>query len=60
MKALAQLVGDLVDLVSLVDFDGLAGGIEDDLAVLASSGVGANLREKLGAEAFVEVIGKLA
>ena len=48
VEAFAELVGDLVDLVVLVDFDGLLGGVEDDAAVLAAGGVGANLFEQLG------------
>jgi hypothetical protein len=57
VEAFAELVGDLVDFVAFVDFDGLMGGVEDDLAVLAASGVGADLVEQFGAELFVEVVG---
>jgi hypothetical protein len=57
VKAFAQLVGDLVDLVTLIDFNGLVGGVEDDFAVLASRGVRANFVDKRGAEVIVEVVG---
>jgi hypothetical protein len=57
VESLAQFVGDLVDLFALVDFDSLVSGVEHDLAVLASGGMGANLFEQFGAELFVEVVG---
>jgi hypothetical protein len=57
VETLAQLLGNLVDLIVLVDFDGLVGGVEDDAAVLAAGGVGADLFEQAGAELFVEVVG---
>ena len=57
VETLAQLFGDRVDLVVLVDFDGLVGGVEDDAAVLAAGGVGADFFEQFGAELFVEVVG---
>src|SRR5271156_2871271 len=60
VEAFAQLVGDLVDLFALVDLDGLLRGVEDDLAVLAPGGVGANLFEQFWAESLVEVVGKMA
>jgi hypothetical protein len=59
VEAFAQLVGDLVDLVVPVDFDGLVGGVEDDFAVLASGGVGADLFEQFWGELLVEVVGEM-
>jgi hypothetical protein len=60
VEAFAQFGGDLVDLVAFVDFDGLVRGVEDDLAVLASGGVGTDFFAQGRAELIVEVIGKLA
>jgi hypothetical protein len=57
VETFTQLVGDLVDLFALVDFDCLVGGVEDDAAVLAAGGVNADLVEQFGAELFVEVVG---
>jgi hypothetical protein len=36
VEALAETVGQVVDFVGAVDFDGLAGGVEDDFAVAAA------------------------
>jgi hypothetical protein len=59
VEALAELGGDLVDLMVFVDRDGLAGGVEYDLAVAAGGGVGADLFEELRADVAVKIISKL-
>jgi hypothetical protein len=56
VEAFAQFVRDLVDLFSLVNMDGLFGGVQDDAAVLATLGVGTDFFEKFGAELVVEVV----
>jgi hypothetical protein len=56
VESLAELGGDLVDLVVFVDRDGLASGVEDDLAMAARGGVGADFFEELGADVAVEVV----
>ena len=48
VEPFAELVGDLVDLFTLVDLDGLVGSVEDDAAVLATGGVGADFFEQFG------------
>jgi len=60
MEPLLELGGQLVELVVAVDLNGLAGGIENDLAVFAGVGVGADLLEQFGADVAVEVIGEFA
>ena len=57
VKAFAQLIRDLVDLFALVNLDGLFCGVQDDAAVLASGGMGANLFEQSWAELLVEIVG---
>jgi hypothetical protein len=57
VKTLAELRGDLVDFVALIDLDGLVGGVEHDLAVLASSRVSANFLTQLRAKLVIEVVG---
>jgi hypothetical protein len=59
VQALTELGRDLVDLMILVDRDGLAGGVEYDLAVAAGGGVGADLFEELRADVAVKIISKL-
>jgi hypothetical protein len=56
VKPFPELGGDLVDLFALLDLDGLVGGVQDDLAMLASSCVDANLFQKLRTELLVEVV----
>ena len=46
--------GDFVKLVALIDFDGLARGVEDDFAVAALAKVGFNLSAGLGGKGFVD------
>ena len=60
MKALAQLGGKLIELVFAIDGDGLARGVEDDLAVVALADVGLDFGEEFGIDLTVKVIGKLA
>jgi hypothetical protein len=60
VEAFAELGRDLVDFVVAVDRDGLSGGVEDDFAMMAGGGVGANFFEELGADLAVKVVGKLA
>jgi hypothetical protein len=57
VEALAEFVRDLVDLFALINMDGLLCGVQNDTAVLASGGVGANLFEQPWAELFIEVVG---
>jgi hypothetical protein len=59
VEALAELGGDLVDFVVFVDRDGLAGGVEHDLAVAAGGGVSADLFEKFRADVTVKIISEL-
>ena len=59
VEAFAELVGDLVDLFALVDLDGLFGGVENDAAMLATGGVGADLVKQTRAQLFVEVVGEM-
>ncbi len=60
VQALAQLGRKLVELVLAVDGDGLARGVEDDLAVVALTDVGLDFGEEFGIDLTVKVIGKLA
>jgi hypothetical protein len=60
VETFTQLVGDFVDLVALIDMDGLLGGVEDDAAMLATGSVGADFLEQTGAESIVEVVGEMA
>jgi hypothetical protein len=59
VEALAELGGKLVDLMLAVDGDGLAGGVEDDLAVVALADVGLDLGEELRVDFAIEVVGEL-
>ncbi len=59
VQAVAEVGGELVDLVLAVDGDGLAGGVEDDLAVMALADVRLDFRHQFGVDATVEVISKL-
>ena len=60
VEALPEFGRELVEFVVAVDGDGLAGGVEDYLAVVAGGGVGAYFFEELGADLAVKVVGKLA
>jgi len=60
VQALAEFGGELVDLVLAVDGDGLAGGVEDDLAVVALADVGLDFGEEFGFYLAVEVVGELS
>jgi hypothetical protein len=57
VEAFAELGGEFVEFVVAVDGDGLAGGVEDYLAVVAGGGVGAHFFEEFGADLAVEVVG---
>jgi hypothetical protein len=57
VEALAKLGGDFIDLITLVDLDGLVGGVENNAAVLAAGGVFLNLGAEFGAELLIEVVG---
>jgi hypothetical protein len=59
VQALAKLGGDLVDLVVFVDRDGLAGGVEYDLAVAAGGGMSTDLFEEFRADLAVKIISEL-
>jgi len=59
VETLAELVGDLVDLLALVNLDGLLGRVQDNAAVLASGGVGADFVEETWTEFLVKVIGEM-
>jgi hypothetical protein len=59
VEALAKVVGELVDFVFAIDGDGLAGGVEDDLAVVALADVSLHFGEELGVYLAVEVVGEL-
>ena len=47
VEALAEAGGQVVDLVGAIDFDGLAGGIEGDHAVIAAAEMLLQLRSHL-------------
>jgi hypothetical protein len=57
VQPLTKLVGDLVNLITSIYFNSLAGSIKDHLAVAAPGGMGANLFEQLRADVTVEIIG---
>jgi hypothetical protein len=59
VESLAEFGGDFVDLVILVNGYSLMGGIEDDAAVLASGGMGADFIKQPRAEFVVEVVGEM-
>jgi len=57
----AQAVGDfirqIVEFVAAIDIDGFAGGVDDDLAVVAGAEVLFDLGEQVGVDSTVEIIG---
>ncbi len=57
-EAGAEVVGELVDFVAAVDFDGFAGGVDDDFAVVASAEVLFDFGEQLGFDLAIEKIGE--
>jgi hypothetical protein len=59
VEAFAEFGGELVDFVLAIDGDGLAGGVEDDFAVVALADVGLDFGEEGGVDLAVEVVGKL-
>jgi hypothetical protein len=60
MQALAEVIGDLIDLVAFVNLNRLARRINDNLAVVALRQVGAHLFKQIRWNLAVEVISKLA
>jgi len=60
VKPLLEVGGQFIEFIIAIDFDRLPRGIEDDLAVAAGGGVGADLFEQIGADLPVKVVGKLA
>src|ERR1039458_3545718 len=56
VEALAEAGGQVVDLVGTVDFDGLARGVEDDLAVAAAPQVLLQLGARLGGHRVVDQV----
>jgi hypothetical protein len=59
MQTLTEICRKLVDLVFAIDSDGLAGGIEDDFAVMALADVSLDLGEEAWVNFAIEVVGKL-
>jgi hypothetical protein len=63
VEALAQAGGKVVNFVGAIDFDGLAGGVEDYLAVSAAAEVGlkfgAHIRGHLIVDQVIEKCEKL-
>jgi hypothetical protein len=60
VQPLAQFGGKLNDLVLAVDGDGLARGVEDDLAVVTLIDVSLNFGKQIGFNLSVEKVGELA
>jgi hypothetical protein len=60
VEPLTEFGRKLVDLVFSVNGDGLAGRIENDLAVVALTHVLLNLSEEIGVDLTVKVVGELA
>lgn len=58
VQALAQLGGEFVNFVFAVDLDGLAGGVQNNLAVVALADMGLHFSEELGVDLAVEVVGE--
>jgi hypothetical protein len=56
VESFTQIGGQVVDFVGAVDFDGLAGGIEDDLAVSATAQMGLQLGAHIGGHLVVDQI----
>ena len=50
----------VVMLLAAVDVDGLAGGVDDDFAVMAASEVFFDFGEQLGVDLTVEVVGEFS
>ena len=59
VEALSQLSRELVDFVFAIDGDGLARGIQDNLAVVALADVCLDFRQKIWVNLPVEVVRKL-
>jgi len=56
VEAVAEAGGEIVNLMGAVNLDGLAGGIEDDLAVAAFAEVGLQLGADLGGYRVVDQV----
>jgi len=52
-----EVFWQVVGFVAAIDIDGLAGGVDDDLAMVAGAEVLLDLGEQVGVDATVEVIG---
>jgi hypothetical protein len=56
VEAFLEVGGKIVKFMRAVDFDGLAGGVEDDLAVLAAVHVLFKLGARLGGDFVVDQV----
>jgi hypothetical protein len=59
MHTLADVGGELVELMIAIDVDGLGGGIEDHFTVFALSDVMFYLGQEFGGNGTIEEVGKL-
>lgn len=57
VEASAKVFGELVGLLTAVDVDGFAGGVDDHFAVVAGSEVFFDFRKEIGFDLSVEVVG---
>ena len=56
VEAVAEAGGHFVDLVGTIDFDGLAGGVQRDLAMLAATQVLLEIGSHLAGDAVVDQV----
>jgi hypothetical protein len=56
VESLAKTYGKIINLMGAVDFDSLACGIEDDLAVLAAAQVGLQFSARFGSHRVIDQI----
>ena len=56
-EAVGELIGELVRLVTSIDLDGLAGSVDDDVAVAARSEVFFHFGKEFRFDLAVEVVG---
>jgi len=56
VEALAKAGGQVIDLMGAVDLDGLAGGVENDFAVLAVAQMGLEFGARLGGYGVVDQV----
>ena len=59
VKTVLQFNWKLVDVMLAIDGDGLAGCVENDLAVAALADMGLDLRKQLRVDLAIEVVGQL-